>query len=208
MLAGRSRDEERAVQSEMSRLNDPEVQSSNPFWADGARARAFALLRLRVERVPAALKYCQRVLGGIHADFFPLEVVPSSFEKLCHVFSQPEELRRVMDHQIRAGARAALGLVHIHWPGVDFSQVVAGPPGGGDHPMNEHYMAVDKPACQVVRRVCEENDRHLGSLIKERWSLKIRCFPLLYMLLLGGIYSMLSCFCRGGLSASRLRGTF
>ena len=73
-----------------------------------------------------------------------------------------------MDHQIRAGARAALGLVHIHWPGVDFAQVVAGPPGGRDHPMNVHYMAVDKPARQVVRRVCEENDRHLGALIKAK----------------------------------------
>src|ERR1043165_521471 len=101
----------------MSRLDDPEVQANNPFWSNGARARAFALLRIRVERVPAALKYCQRVLGGIHAAFFPLEVVPSSFEKLCRVFSQPEELRRVMDHRIRAGARVALGLVHSHWSG-------------------------------------------------------------------------------------------
>ena len=76
----------------MSRLDDPRVQASNPFWADGARARAFALLRLRVERVSDALKYCQRVLGGIHAEFYPLEVVTSSFERLCRVFSQPAEL--------------------------------------------------------------------------------------------------------------------
>ena len=87
MLAGRSQDEEKAVQSEMSRLNDPEVQASNPFWSDGARTRAFALLRLRVERVPAALKYCQRVLGGIHAQFYPLAKVPSALETLCRFFS-------------------------------------------------------------------------------------------------------------------------
>ena len=114
MLAGQSRDEEMAVQSEMSWMDDPRVQASNPFWADGARARAFALLRLRVERVPAALKYCQRVLGGFHAEFYPLQVVPSSFEKLCRVFSQPAELHRVMDHTIHAGARAAFGLIHSH----------------------------------------------------------------------------------------------
>src|SRR4051812_270012 len=82
-----------------------------------------------------------------------------------------------MDHQIRAGARAALGLVHSHWSGVDFAQVVAGPPGGRDHPMNEHYMFVDKPARQVVRRVCEENDRHLGALIKEKLEPKGYVFP-------------------------------
>src|ERR1043165_4342496 len=105
----------------MSRLDDPEVQECNPFWLDGARARAFVLLRLRVERVPAALQYCHRVLGGIHAEFFPLEVIPASFEMLCCVFSQPEALRRVMDHQIHAGARASLGLIHSHLPEADIT---------------------------------------------------------------------------------------
>ena len=124
VLSGRSRDEEKAVQSELSRLDDPEVQASNPFSADGARAQAFAVLRLWAERVPAALWNCQQVLGGIHAEFYPLQVVPSSFETLCRVFSQPAELRRVMNHQIHAGARAALGLVHSHWPGADIAQVV------------------------------------------------------------------------------------
>jgi len=153
------------VQSEMSRLDDPEVRASNPFWEDGARARSFALLRLRVERVPVALEYCRRVLGGIHAQFYPLEVVPSKLEMLCRFFAQPSELRRVMDHQIRAGARAALGLVHSHWPGVDLDEVVRGPPGGRDQLTGDHYAAVDSLAGHVVRRVVEENDRHLGACI-------------------------------------------
>ena len=121
VLAGRSRDEERVVQSELSRLDDLDVQANNPFWADGARARAFVVLRLRVERVPAALRYSQRVLGGIHSEFYPLQVVPSSFETFCRVFSQPAELCRAMNHQIHAGARAALGLVHSHWPGAEIA---------------------------------------------------------------------------------------
>ena len=118
--------------------------------------------------MPAALRYCQRVLGRIHAEFYPLQVVPTSFEMLCRVFSQPAELRRVMDHQIHAGARTALGLIHSHWPGADIAQVVEGPPGGRDHPMSEHYAVVDESARRVVKRVCEENDRYLGSLIKAK----------------------------------------
>ena len=82
------------------------------------------------------------------------------------MFSQPAELRRVVNHQIHAGARAALGLVHSHWSGVNIALAVRGPPGGRAHPMDEHYAAVDEPAHQVVRRVCEENDRFLGSLCK------------------------------------------
>ena len=139
MLAGRSRDEEAAVQSEMSRLDDPAVRANNPFWADGARARSFALLRLHVKRVPVALKYCQRVLGNIHAQFYPLAIVPSKLETLCRFFTQPSELRRVMDHQIQAGAQVALGLVHSHWPSVDLDEVVRGPPGGRDQSMGDHY---------------------------------------------------------------------
>ena len=166
MLAGRSQDEEKAVQSELSRLDDLGVQPNNPFWGDGAHARAFVVLRLRVERVSAALRYCQRVLGGMHYEFYPLQVVPSLFYTLCRVFSRPAELRRVMNHQIHAGARAALGLVHSHWPGVDIALAVGGPPGGRDHPMDEHYVVVDGPAHQVVRRVAKVNDRYLGSLCK------------------------------------------
>ena len=73
-----------------------------------------------------------------------------------------------MNHQIHVGARAALGLVHSHWPGADIARVVEGPPGGRGHPMGEHYAAVDEPARRVVKRVCEENDRYLGSLIKAK----------------------------------------
>ena len=156
------------MQSEMSRSDDPEVRANNPFWSDGARARVFALLRLRVERVPATLKYCQQVLGGIHAQFYPLEVVPSKLEALCRLFSQPSELRRVIDHQIHAGARVALGLVHSHWPGVDHVEVVRGPPGGKDHSMDGHYAAVDKLAGRVVKRVVEESDRYLGACIRAK----------------------------------------
>ena len=156
------------MQSKMSRLDDPEVRANNPFWADGAHARSFALLRLRVEWVPAALKYCQWVLGGIHAQFYPLEVVPSKLEMLCRFFTRPSELRHVMDHQIRAGARVALGLVHSHWPGVDLAEVVRGPPGGEGHLMEDHYAAVDKLAGRVVKRVVEESDRYLGACIRAK----------------------------------------
>src|SRR3954468_6675873 len=152
----------------MSRLDDPEVHAHNSFWADGARARAFALLQIRVERVSAALVYCYRVLGGIHAQFYPLEVVPSRLETLCRFFSQPAELRRVINHQIYAGARVALGLVHSQWPGVDFAQVVRGPPGSNDHSMEGHYAAVDELAGRVVKRVVEESDRYLGACIKAK----------------------------------------
>ena len=153
------------MQSEMSCLDDPAVRANNLFWADGARARSFALLCLRVERVPAELKYCQRVLGGIHAQFYPLAVVPSKLEALSRFFTRPSELRRVMDHQIRVGARTALGLVHSHWPGVDLDEVVRGPPSGGGQSMDGHYAAIDDLAGRVVTRIVEESDRSLGAHI-------------------------------------------
>src|SRR4051812_47494304 len=92
VLAGHSCEEEEDVQSELLRLDDPVVQASNPFWEDRTRARAFAVLRCRVERVPRAFEYCHRVLGEICSEFYPLRFVPSSFEVLCRVFSQPADI--------------------------------------------------------------------------------------------------------------------
>jgi len=97
--------------------------------------------------------------------FYPLAAVPSKLEALCRFFVQPSELRRVMDHQIRAGARAALGLVHSHWPGVNLDEVVRGPPGGGGQSMDSHYAAIDDQAGRVVACVFEESDRSLGAHI-------------------------------------------
>ena len=166
VLAGRSRDEEEAVQSELLRLDDPVVQANNLFWMDRVCARVFVVLRLRVEGVPRALEYCCRVLGGIFSEFYPLNPVPSSLERLCRVFSQPAELRRVVNHQIHAGARCAFPFDHSHWPGVDIALAAGGPPGGRGQPMDDHYTVADKPASQVVKWVCAENDRLLGALCK------------------------------------------
>ena len=126
----------------------------------------FAVLRLRVSRVPKAMEYCCKVLGSIFSEFYPLDPVPSSLEKLCRVFSHPLELRRVVNHQIQAGARCALALVHSHWPGIDLMLAAHGPPGGRGEPMKEHYEAADEPSRLVVRKVCEETDRVLGALCK------------------------------------------
>src|SRR4051812_450311 len=106
---------------------------------DRARARAFTVLRLRVERVPRALEYCCRVLGGIFSKFYPLRSVPTSLETLCRVFSQPAELRRVVNHQIHVGARCTFSFVHSHWPGVDIALAAGGPPGGRGQLMDAHY---------------------------------------------------------------------
>ena len=82
------------------------------------------------------------------------------------MFSQPAELRHVVNHQIHAGAHCAFAFVHSHWPGVDIALAARGPPGGLGQPMDDHYAAADEPARQVVKWVCEENDRLLGALFK------------------------------------------
>ena len=166
VLSGRARDEEEAVQSELLRLDDPAVQAVNPLWMDRARARAFAVLRLRVSRVPKAMEYCCMVLGGIFSEFYPLDLVPSSLENLCRVFSRPLELRHIVNHQIQAGAHCAFAFVHSHWPGIDLMLAAHGPPGGRDEPMGEHYEVADAPSRLVVKKVCEENDRILGAICK------------------------------------------
>ena len=84
------------------------------------------------------------------------------------MFSQPAELRRVIDHQIRSGARCAFSLVHSHWPGIELMTAAQGPPGGHDEPMERYHEAVAEPSRLIVKRVCEENDRILGVRMREK----------------------------------------
>ena len=114
------------MQYEVSPLDVPAIQAENPLWMNRVEAQSFAVLRRRVNRVPRALEYCRNVFGRIFVEFYPLTAVPSSLEQLCRVFSQPVELRRVVDHQIRSGARYAFALVHSHWPGIELMTMARG----------------------------------------------------------------------------------
>ena len=69
VLTRRSREEVEAVQSKLLRLDDPVVQANNAFWMDRARARVFAVLRLRVERVPQLLSTIAGYLAGSSMNF-------------------------------------------------------------------------------------------------------------------------------------------
>ena len=64
--------------------------------------------------------------------------------------------------QLRAGARAALALVHVQWPGVDLMEVANGPPRGRQEDMIPHYQAADGPSVAIVKKILEESDRQLG----------------------------------------------
>ena len=71
--------------------------------------------------------------------------------------------------QLQAGARAALALVHVQWPGVDLMEVAGGPPLGRRENMTPHYQVAEGPSFAIVKKIVEEGDRLAGEevLVKQ-----------------------------------------
>ena len=163
VVSGKRRREAEAIQAEMSRLEDPSVQASNPFWVHGDKARTFALLREGANQVPRAVGFYERVVRVVYGEVFPLNEAPRKLEDPFTCFIHPEDVRQMVRHQMHAGARCALALVHSHWPGVELMTVARGPPLGRDEPMSEHYAAATAPAEVIVQKILEETDRIVGA---------------------------------------------
>jgi len=69
VLAGRSREEEEAVQSELSRLDDPVVQATNAFWMDRTRTRRLLFFGFGWSGFPELLSTATGCLVGFSPSF-------------------------------------------------------------------------------------------------------------------------------------------
>ena len=153
------------VQAELAALDDPAIQSKNPLWADREKARVIAILRERVGQVPRLVNFCERILCQVHDAMFPLNAAPQGLADLFKFFQKPDKVRGMVRAQLRAGARAALALVHVQWPGVDLMEVAGGPPLGMQEDMTPHYQAADGPSIAIVKKIVEESDRLAGEAV-------------------------------------------
>ena len=93
---------------------------------------------------------------------FPLNIAPKGLADLFRLFKYPDRVRVMVREQLCAGARAALALVHVQWPGVDLMEVANGPPRGRLEDMDPHYEAADDASVAIVKKILEESDRQFG----------------------------------------------
>ena len=150
------------MQAELAALEEPTTQSKNPLWADRDKARVFATLRERVGQVPHLVDFCEKVLRQAYEAMFPLNVAPQRLADLFGLFKYPDRVRVMVREQLRVGARAALALVHVQWPGVDLMEVANGPPRGRLEDMAPHYEAAYGPSVAIANKIVEEFDRQVG----------------------------------------------
>ena len=83
VLAGRSREEEEAVQSELSRLDDPVVQATNAFWMDRTRTRRLLFFGFGWSGFPELLSTATGCLVG----FSPSSTHCSMFRRRLKCFA-------------------------------------------------------------------------------------------------------------------------
>ena len=157
------------MQAELATLEEPATQSKNPLWADREKARVLAVLRERVGQVPRLVSFCERILRQVHDAMFPLNPAPQGLAGMFRFFQKPDKVLGMVRAQLCAGARAALALVHVQWPGVDLMEVASGPPLGRQEDMIPHYQAAEGPSVAIVKKILEECDRIAGEevLVKQ-----------------------------------------
>ena len=102
----------------------------------------------------------------VYGKLFHLNEAPQKIEDLFTRFIHPKDVCQMVRQQMHAGARCALALVRLHWPGVDLMQVARGPPLGRDELMTDHYTAATVPAEVIIQKILEETDRVVGARYK------------------------------------------
>ena len=112
---------------------------------DRDRAMVLATVQDRVHQVSRVLRQVNSSLASVLHVMFPLDEAPSTLCGLLSKFRNVHRVRELVRHQLVAGVKAALSLMRLHRPDVDWSAVADGPPlrpEGGEWDMHPHYAAV------------------------------------------------------------------
>lgn len=157
-VKGTPADEERIVESELERLTSC---SSSSFWADSEKSKVLLTLRTRVGQVSGVIGSCHAALCNIFAALFPLNKQPEGIFALIKEFGSYSKAKKLVRHQLAAGAKFALAVAKTHYPRIDYSLIARGPKTGPNRQrivMIEMYEAAAPAAAALVRQAEEESE--------------------------------------------------
>lgn len=157
-IKGTLAEEKRIVEGELERLTSC---SSSSFWSDLEKSKVLLTLRTRVGQVSGVIGSCHAALCNVFAALFPLNKQPEGIFALVKEFSSYSKAKKLVRHQLIAGAKLALAIAKTHYPRIDYSLVSQGPKIGRNRQriiMTERYEAAAPAAAALVRQVEEESE--------------------------------------------------
>jgi hypothetical protein len=126
------------------------------LWSNPRRRRAIVLLQDRAQHIREAVDGCRRSLTTMYSVMLPRNPLPGSFPQLLDAFRSSQQIHRLIELNLVAGANFALGWTHKWHPRLNYiSMSLSMPPGGAR--LQVHMDATLQPARRLIARLLRED---------------------------------------------------
>jgi hypothetical protein len=123
-------DENRRVAERIAALEKVSKDASS-LWADPRRHSVVVLLQDRAQHIGEAMDGCRKSLTTMYSIMLPRNPMPGSFKKLLDVFRSSQQIHRLIELNLVAGANFALGWIRKWHLRLSYSSMSLGFPQGG-----------------------------------------------------------------------------
>jgi hypothetical protein len=122
------------------------------LWANPRHHSVVVLLQDRAQHIGEAVDGCQRSLMTMYSVMLPHNPLPRSFPQLLDAFRSSQQIHRLIELNLVAGANFALGWIRKWHPRLNYSSMSLGFPLGGDR-LRVHMDATLQPARRIIARL-------------------------------------------------------
>jgi hypothetical protein len=126
------------------------------FWSDPRRRRAIVLLQDRAQHIGEAADGCQRSLTTMYSVMLPRNPLPGTFPQLLDAFRSSQQIHRLIELNLVAGANFALGWTRKWHPRLNYSYMSLGLPPGGAM-LRVHMDATLQPTRRLIARLLQDD---------------------------------------------------
>jgi hypothetical protein len=138
--------------SERIAVLERESEGIGSLWSDPRRRRAIVLLQDHAQHIGEAVDGCQRSLTTMYSVMLPCNPLPGSFPLLLDAFRSSQQIHRLIELNLVAGANFALGWTRKWHPRLNYSSMsLSYPPGGAS--LRVHLEATLQPARRIIARL-------------------------------------------------------
>jgi hypothetical protein len=126
------------------------------LWSVPRCRRAIVLLQDHAQHIGEAIDGCQRSLTTMYSVMLPRNPLPGSFPQLLDAFRSSQQIHRLIELNLVAGANFALGWTRKWHPRLKYSSMsLSFPPGGAS--LRVHLEATLQPARRIITRLLQED---------------------------------------------------
>jgi hypothetical protein len=131
-------------------------KDASSLWANPRCQSAVVLLQDFAQHIGEAVDGCQKALMTMHSIMLPRNPLPGSFTQLLKVFKSSQQIHRLIELNLVAGANLTLGWIRKWHPKLNYSSMSLGFPQGGVR-LRVHMDATLQPARGIIARLLRED---------------------------------------------------